>query len=184
MGALAEVFVATPSAAKQYGISFVIDPKAHRKKYAPYTARGLSALELSHLWSIIAEEAWHREHHVLEHCGSQEMNLKGWLERIGELQSFTDLFSAASRGQKPDWSKRDSEFALYRFPDEYVSLLADLAGVDERQVAVKWRSRLKRNFRSQLSETQARNVVIALANFAETVLASKKRKGLYVWTSL
>ena len=183
MGTLAEVFVATPAAAKQYGISSLIDPKAHRKKYAPYTARGLTDLELSHLWSILGEEAWDREHHMLEPCGSEEMNWKEWLEGIGELQSFTDLFLAAS-GKKPDWSKRDSDSALYRFPDEYVSLLADLAGSDEKPVATKWRSRLKRNFRSQLSETQARNVVIALANFAQAVVFSKKRKKLYVWTTL
>ena len=184
MVALAEVFVATPSAAKRFGVSSLIDPRARRKKYAPYTARGLTDLELSHLWSILAEEAWNREHHMLEPVGSEEMNLKEWLEGIGELQSFTALFSASSGGRKPDWSKRDSDSALYRFPDEYVSLLADLVGVDEKQVAAKWRSRLKRIFRSQLSETQARNVVIALANFAEAVLASKKRKSLYLWTSL
>ena len=121
---------------------------------------------------------------MLEPCGSEERNLKEWLESIGELQSFTDLFSAASKGQKPDWSKRDSDSALYRFPDEYVCLLADLAGNDERHAAIKWRSRLKRNFRSQISETQARNIVITFANFAEAVLSSKKRKSLYVWTSL
>ena len=125
-----------------------------------------------------------REHHMLEPCGSDEMNLKEWLEGIGELKSFTDLFSASSRGQKPDWSKRDSDSALYRFPDEYVSLLAELAGEDERQVASKWRSRLKRNLGSELSETQARSIIIALANFAVKVRASKGRKSLYLWTSL
>ena len=184
MSTLADLFVATPSAAKQYGISSLIDRKAHHGKFAPFIVRGLGDLEVSHLWSILAEESWSREHHELEYCGSVEMNLNGYLESIGQLKEFHELCSIASGGRSPDWSQRDSDSALFRFPREYVTLLAELWGKDERQVAIKWRSRLKRKFRSQLSETQARNVVIALANFAENVLASKGRKSLYLWTSL
>lgn len=184
MGTLSEIFVATPAAAEKYGISSLVNPKVHHKKYAPFTAKGLTDLDLGYLWAAVEDEVWSTQTHKLEVCGSQEMNLKKWLESIGELETFTDLYSASSGGREPDWSRRASDFALYRFPDEYVGLLAELAAEDDKQIATRWRSRLNRNGGSQLSQSQARNVIIALANFAEQVLASRKRKALYLWTSL
>jgi hypothetical protein len=184
MGALSEIFVATPAAAKKYGLSSLVNQKVHYGKYAPFTARGLTDLDLGYLWAAVEGEVWSTENHQLEACGSERMNLKKWLDSIGELETFTDLYSASSGGRMPDWSQRASDSALYRFPDEYVSLLAELAAEDDKQIATRWRSRLKRNGGSQLSQTQARNVIIALANFAEQVLASRKRKALYLWTSL
>ena len=86
MGALADFFVATPSAAKQYGVSSLIKSKAHRRKYGQFSARGLTALELSYLWSILGEERWNDEHHKLELCSSDEINLKQWLESMGGVK--------------------------------------------------------------------------------------------------
>jgi len=65
MGIIADIFVATPEAAADYEASQLRGRSAHIEKYQPAEYKGLTPIELSKLWALIASEKWNIEKHML-----------------------------------------------------------------------------------------------------------------------
>src|SRR6266536_3111202 len=85
MGIIADLFVASPEAAADYAASQLRGRPAHLKKYQPAEYKGLTPLEFSSLWALIATEEWNSKKHMLAKVSYGDGN-ESW------LFSFPDPF--------------------------------------------------------------------------------------------
>lgn len=85
MGIIADIFVTSPEAAADYAASQLRGRAAHIKRYQPAEYKGLTPLEFSSLWALIASEEWNSKKHMLAEVSYGDGN-ESW------LFSFPDSF--------------------------------------------------------------------------------------------
>jgi hypothetical protein len=145
MGIITDIFVASPEAAADYAASQLRGRPAHMRKYQPAEHRGLTPLEFSSLWALIAGEEWNPKKHMLAEV------------------SFGD----------------GNESWLFRFPEPFIRLLANLGDEQVDQYSFEW---AKTEELSGSTPADVRTIIVDLRRMAKAALASGHP--MYLWGSL
>ena len=106
MGILADLFVATPPEAAVYEETLLRDLAAAEEQYDPARFRGLTDLNFSILWAMLAGEQWDLKKHALTTVRLVEPG-ETWLFRFP--QPFCELLAALSDEEAREVSERWAE---------------------------------------------------------------------------
>ena len=127
MGIITDIFVATPEGAADYAASQLRGRPAHIKKYQPAEYRGLTPLEFSSLWALIAGEEWNSKKHMLAEVSYGDGN-ESWLFSFPE--PFVRLLANLSEKQVDqysiEWAKTEELQLSGSTPAEVRPIIVDL----------------------------------------------------------
>ena len=135
MGILADLFVATPPEAAVYEETLLRDLAAAEEQYDPAHFRGLTDLNFSILWALIAEEQWDLTKHALTTIKLEEPG-ETWLFQFP--QPFCERLAALSdedvRSVSQAWAATE-ELTLDRWTvDDVLPVVERLRELSKRAI--------------------------------------------------
>ena len=135
MGILADLFIATPPEAAVYEETLLRDVAAAEEQYDPAHFYGLTDLNFSILWAMLAEEKWDLQKHALTTIKLEEPG-ETWLFQFP--QPFCEKLAALSdedvRSVSEAWAATE-ELALDRWTvDDVVPVVERLRDLSKRAV--------------------------------------------------
>jgi hypothetical protein len=108
MSIIADIFISSPEAAKDYAASQLQGRPAHIARYHPAEYKGLTSLEFGTLWALIADEEWDVKKHMLTDVSYGPGN-ESWLCQFPK--SLVELLAALKDEQVDKyadaWSKTE-----------------------------------------------------------------------------
>lgn len=135
MGILADLFVATPPEAAVYEETLLRSSAAAEEQYDPAHFRGLTDLNFSILWAMLAEEEWDLRRHALTTITVEEPG-ETWLFQFP--QPFCEKLAALSdeevRNVSQAWAATE-ELALDRWTvDDVLPVVERLRELSKRAI--------------------------------------------------
>tara|TARA_R110002049_G_C9050517_1_gene553482 strand:+ start:612 stop:1055 length:444 start_codon:yes stop_codon:yes gene_type:complete len=135
MGILADLFVATPPEAAVYEETLLLDFAAVEEQYDPAHFRGLTDLNFSVLWAMLADEEWDLKKHALTTITLEEPG-ETWLFQFP--QPFCEKLAALSdeevRSVSQAWAASE-ELTLDRWTvDDVLPVVERLRELSKRAI--------------------------------------------------